>query len=143
MSMRTRSVLLLSQPLRATRRGRFDDVFDTRAVLRTMELILGLKPMTQFDAAAMPMFNAFQAAPDTRPYEAEAARVNLEERNPKEGPGSRESAKMDFSHEDQVNDILLNDAIWRAVRGDKEAMPAPVHAAFVYSIPKSGDGDDD
>jgi hypothetical protein len=50
-------------------------------MLRTIELILGLKPMSQFDAAATPMFNSFPAKPDLRPYQALPANVDLEARN--------------------------------------------------------------
>jgi hypothetical protein len=46
-------------------------MYNTTSMLRTMELILGLRPMTHFDAAARPMFYSFQPAPDTRPYIAE------------------------------------------------------------------------
>lgn len=66
-----------------TRRGVVDSTFyNTASVLRTIELILGLKPMTQFDAAATPMGLAFQGEPDTTPYSAEKPRVPLDERNP-------------------------------------------------------------
>src|SRR5262249_42958414 len=64
-----------------TKRHNVDStMYSTSSMLRTMELILGLKPMSQFDAAARPMFNAFQAQPDLRPYTARAANVNLEEK---------------------------------------------------------------
>ena len=41
-------------------------MYSTSSMLRTMELILGLEPMSQFDAAARPMFAAFgpKAGPD-------------------------------------------------------------------------------
>ena len=56
-----------------TKRGAVDStMYSTSSMLRTMELILGLKPMSQFDAAATPMFNSFQATPDLRPYQAAA-----------------------------------------------------------------------
>lgn len=58
------------------RRGAVDSNFyNTTSALRTVELILGLRPMTQFDAGSFPMWTAFQAQPDTRPYIHEAARV--------------------------------------------------------------------
>jgi DNA-binding beta-propeller fold protein YncE len=65
------------------RRGVVDStVYNTASMLRTMELILGLNPMTHFDAAARPMSAAFQETPDPRPYRAERPRIPLEERNP-------------------------------------------------------------
>ena len=125
-----------------TRRGAVDStMYSTSSMLRTMELILGLKPMTQFDATAMPMFRAFQAAPDLRPYEALPARVGLEERNTRMAWGSGASSKMDFSREDAMDEMALNEIIWRSVRGAAATMPAPVHAAFVFDHPKADDDD--
>jgi YVTN family beta-propeller protein len=69
-----RSLALVISPF--TRRAIVDSTrYDTTSLLRTIELILGLRPMTQFDAAATPMFRAFQAEPDPRPYTAEKPRV--------------------------------------------------------------------
>jgi hypothetical protein len=125
-----------------TRRGAVDStMYSTSSMLRTIELILGLKPMTQFDAAAMPMFRAFQAAPDLRPYEAAPARASLQERNTALSWGSGASQKMDFSREDATDETALNEIIWRSVRGAAQPMPAPVHAAFVFAQPKAGEDD--
>jgi DNA-binding beta-propeller fold protein YncE len=125
-----------------TRRGAVDStMYSTSSMLRTMELILGLKPMTQFDAAAMPMFRAFQAAPDLRPYDALPARVSLETRNTALSWGSGASKKMDFSREDAMDEMTLNEIIWHSVRGATATMPAPVHAAFVFEHPKADDDD--
>jgi len=124
------------------RRGAVDStMYSTSSMLRTMELILGLKPMTQFDAAAMPMFRAFQAAPDLRPYDALPAQVSLETRNTALSWGSGASKKMDFSREDAMDEMALNEIIWRSVRGASAIMPAPVHAAFVFAHPKDDDDD--
>ncbi len=66
-----------------TRRRTLDSTFyNTASVLRTIELILGLRPMTVFDAAARPMHTVFQPRPDLRPYAAEKPRIPLDERNP-------------------------------------------------------------
>jgi len=108
-------------------------------MLRTIELILGLKPMSQFDAAATPMFNSFQSAPDLRPYQALPANVDLEARNPAHAWGGQ--IKMNFSHEDAVDDLLLNEVVWRSVRGPNSPMPAPVRAAFVFGRRAGDDGD--
>ena len=102
-------------------------------MLRRMELILGLEPMSQFDAAATPMFNSFQASPDVRPYEALPANVNLDERNTTQAWGGQ--LKMNFAREDAADDLLLNEVVWRSVRGPDSPMPAPVRAAFVFQHP--------
>ncbi|MGA2541071.1 MAG: beta-propeller fold lactonase family protein [Verrucomicrobiota bacterium] len=124
------------------RRGAADStMYSTSSMLRTMELILGLKPMTQFDATAHPMFQAFQAAPDLRPYDALPAGVDLNERNSPVAWGGRASQQMDFSREDAADETALNEIIWRSVRGAGQPMPAPVHAAFVFAHPKAEDDD--
>ena len=107
-------------------------MYSTSSMLRTMELILGLEPMSQFDAAAMPMFNSFRAEPDARPYTIKPVNVDREQRNLKTAWGSEQSRKMDFSKEDAADDLLLNEVIWRSVRGADRPAPAPVRAAFVF-----------
>jgi len=65
-----------------TRKGAVNHtMYSTSGVLRTMELLLGLPPMSQYDAAARPLFGCFQATPALAPYQARAAQVNLAERN--------------------------------------------------------------
>ncbi|MGD0263088.1 MAG: beta-propeller fold lactonase family protein [Verrucomicrobiota bacterium] len=123
-----------------TKRGVVDStMYSTSSMLRTMELILGLKPMSQFDAAATPMFNSFQATPDLRPYQALPANVDLEERNSAHAWGGQ--IKMNFAREDAVDDQLLNEVVWRSVRGPDSPMPAPVRAAFVFE--HRGEKDED
>jgi DNA-binding beta-propeller fold protein YncE len=123
-----------------TRHGAVDStMYSTSGMLRTIELILGLKPMSQFDAAAQPMFNSFQASPELRPYQARPANVDLQARNDKKAWGGRR--KMNFAKEDAVDDLLLNEVIWRSVRGADSAMPAPVRAGFVFAHPREKDQD--
>ena len=111
------------------KRGFVDSThYTTASMLRTMELILGLHPMTQFDAAATPMANSFAARPNLQPYIAESPRVNLDERNPAAAPGAAESARMDFSQEDRIDDDELNEVLWRAIRGSTP--PAATRSYF-------------
>ena len=117
-------------------------MYSTSSMLRTMELILGLKPMSQFDAAAQPMFHSFTSAPDLTPYTLRPARVDLKARNKPNAPGAKLSARMDFTKEDAADDLVLNQVIWQSVRGPQSVMPAPRRAAFVFNHPP-GDGDDD
>jgi DNA-binding beta-propeller fold protein YncE len=122
------------------RRGVVDStLYSTSSMLRTIELILGLRPMTQFDAAATPMFHSFQPDPDPRPYEARPANVDLEERNAATAWGGDASRKMDFRREDAADDLVLNEVIWRSVKGPDHPMPAPVRAAFVFPHPRDTD----
>jgi DNA-binding beta-propeller fold protein YncE len=62
-----RTVALAISPY-TRNRGLDSTLYSTASMLRTMELILGLEPMTQFDAAATPMLAAFHAQADTTPY---------------------------------------------------------------------------
>lgn len=112
-----------------TRRGIVDStLYNTTSMLRTIELILGLKPMTHFDAAARPMSAAFSSTPNLEPYVAEKPRVSLTERNPENSPTAARSAAMDFSEADRIDDDELNDILWRAIR--KTEPPRPVRSFF-------------
>jgi YVTN family beta-propeller protein len=131
-----RTVALVISPY--ARRGSTDStLYSTSSMLRTMELILGLEPMTQFDAAATPMFASFQAAPDARPFAVLPENVDPGEKNLGTAWGS--DLKMDFSREDAADDHLLNETIWKSARGAASPLPAPIHAAFVFTRPDDAD----
>ncbi len=104
------------------------------SMLRTMELVLGLPPMSQYDAAAIPMFNSFTNTADLTAYKKRDARVDLNEINAPNAPGAQKSASWDFSKEDTLPDIEFNEVIWKSVKGANSAMPAPVRSAFVRVI---------
>jgi len=134
-----RSVALVVSPY--TRRGALDStLYTTASMLRTIELILGLPPMSQYDAAATPMQAAFTAQPDPAPYTARPARVSVDERNDPAAYGSDASAAMNFAEPDRAPDLELNEIVWKSVRGAGSAMPPPVRSAFA---PAGQDADDD
>jgi DNA-binding beta-propeller fold protein YncE len=136
-----RTVALVVSPY--TKRGFVDSaLYSTSSMLRTMELILGLKPMSQFDAAARPMYNSFQAQADTRPYQYVIPAVNMKETNQASAWGAKLSEQFDLTKEDAVDDLLLNEVIWRSVRGAHSPMPPPVRAAFVFPHLKQDKKDD-
>jgi hypothetical protein len=93
-----------------------------------MELMLGLRPMTTFDAGARLMANSFLAAASPVPYTAEKPRIALDERNPAVSGTAARSARMDFSEADRIDDDELNDVLWRAIRGTDP--PPPVRSYF-------------
>lgn len=137
-----RSVALAISPY--VRRNHVDStMYSTSSMLRTMELILGVEPMTQFDAAALPMYNSFQAEPDVRPFAALEPRVDIHATNQALAWGADMSEKMDFSIPDAADDLLLNDIVWRSVRGADSPMPPPVRAAFVFVRAGEDEDDDD
>ncbi len=122
------------------RRGFVDSTpYTTCSMLRTIELILGLEPMSQFDAAAAPMRASFQAVPDPSPFQALDESVDIGQMNARKGALADLSSRFDFSREDRVDEQAFNRVIWSAVRGDGAPMPAPVHAAFVRQLPGSDD----
>ncbi len=111
-------------------------------MLRTMELILGLPPMSQYDAAAPPMYRAFQATPDLAPFAHREARVALDEKNSPLAWGAAASQAMDLGEADLAPELELNEILWKSVRGAASPMPPPVHAAFVRPV-EAREGDDD
>ena len=116
-------------------------MYSTSSMLRTMELILGMRPMSQFDAAATPMYHSFRPTPDTKPYTSVVPKADLNELNTKLAWGAAKSRKLDFRKEDAADDLVLNEIIWRSVRGPTSKMPAPVRAAFVFAGPPDRDDD--
>jgi len=88
--------------------------YSTAGVVRTIELILGLAPMSAYDAAANPLYAAFTTTPDLRPYDAIPAKVDLEARNGATAYRAADSAKMDFSHADAAPEADLNDILAHA-----------------------------
>jgi len=126
-----RSVALAVSPY--TRRGGAVDstLYSTTSVLRTMELLLGLPPMSQHDAASTPMSNAFTDVPDIAPFTHIDIPVSFYETNPRGAPMQAEAESWDFTKEDAAPDIALNEAIWKAMRGNDAVMPVPVNAAFI------------
>ena len=112
-----------------TKRGVVDSTFyNTTSMLRTIELILGLNPMTMHDAGARPMFSAFNDSPDLKAYSAEKPNVSLEDRNPANTALARRSARFNFNEADEIDDDEMNDIIWLAVRGTPP--PTPVRSFF-------------
>jgi DNA-binding beta-propeller fold protein YncE len=136
-----RTVALVISPY--TKHGAVDsNMYSTSSMLRTMELILGLKPMSQFDAAARPMYASFQAKPDLRPYRHVVPDTDMDAKNVAGVWGAKVSEEFDFTKEDAADDLLRNEVIWRSVRGANSRMPPPVRSAFVVPVPKRDDDDD-
>ncbi len=137
-----RTVALAISPY--IRKGTVDStLYSTSSMLRTMELVLGLEPMSQFDAAARPMWAAFTDKADLAPYTARPARVDLNEKNTARTVGAAASLRLKLDKEDQADDLVFNEIIWKAVKGPDSVMPAPVRAAFVIPAPPKTEKDDD
>lgn len=117
-------------------------MYSTSSMLRTIELILGLPPMSQYDAAAEPMWRSFTAAADLTPFNSVPSNVNLDEKNVKQTASAKLSATFDFSKEDRIPDLVFSEVIWKAIKGEDAVMPAPRRSAFVKVNKKERDDDD-
>ncbi|MBC7686835.1 MAG: hypothetical protein H7211_01505, partial [Aquabacterium sp.] len=105
--------------------------YTTSGILRTIELILGIPPMSQYDAAATPLWRCFTATPNFNTFTALPANINLADKNTVENELSKRSAGFDFSKEDRVPDNEFSEVIWKGVKGLHSVMPAPKRAAFI------------
>lgn len=105
--------------------------YTTTSLLRTMELVLGLPPMTQYDAAANSLWRCFNTTPGHPPYKCRPANIDLNEKNTDKNKWQALSETFDFSVEDRVNDFDFNEVIWRAVKGLDSPCPPSVRAAFL------------
>jgi len=105
-------------------------MYSTVSMLRTIELLLGLPPMTQHDAAASPMANSFMAKADLSTFTAMPAKIDLLSKNPAQGYGATESARMDFREYDRIDEDALNRILWHSIKGENVPYPAPVRRAL-------------
>lgn len=109
-------------------------LYTTASMVRTMELILGLPPLTQYDAGATPMFNCFTTNAILSPYQSQPPQVDLTARNTAKSPGAKESAKMNFHDYDRAPEDALNRILWAAAKGPNTPYPTPIHRALL-SVP--------
>jgi YVTN family beta-propeller protein len=108
--------------------------YSTASMVRTIELILGLPPMSQYDAAATPMWRCFSENSNHPAFKARPNNIDLEEKNSIISKWSEKSERFDFSNEDRAPEAELNEVLWVAVKGEKSLCPTPVHAAFVKTL---------
>jgi YVTN family beta-propeller protein len=124
-----RTVGLVISPY--TKRHAVDSTqYSTVSMIRTMELILGLPPLSQYDAAARPMYASFTDKPDFTRYAHEAARIALDTKNTEKSYGAQRSSRMDFSDYDLADDFELNEILWRSIKGMNAPTPPTVRRAI-------------
>ena len=99
-------------------------LYTTISMFRTIEQILGLPPLNQYDLGAEPMFSIFTMKPDFGAYTALPNQVPLDQMNPGltavrglQRQDALASLRMDFSEPDAAPEQLLNGIIWRSVKG--------------------------
>jgi YVTN family beta-propeller protein len=105
------------------RGGVFHRFTNTTDVLRTMEQILKLDALSQFDHYGHPLRDIWQDTPDTTPYTVLTPAVPLDERNPAQGPAARDSRRLDLATVDAADMDLFNRVLWMAVKGERTPYP--------------------
>jgi YVTN family beta-propeller protein len=108
-------------------------LYTTASFIRTMELALGLPPMTQYDAGATPLFRSFTDKAVRTPYTVIPPRTDLAALNPKKGEAAKISLGLDFSGYDRCPPDILNRLLWHAIKGAKSPYPAPMTGARLAS----------
>ncbi len=132
-----RSPALVISPY--TQRGIVDSHFyNQTSALRTMELLVGLEPMTQYDAAAVPMLWSFGDRANRTPYTALVPGQSMTQKNPA-GTASVVTQEKMRGKPDQVDERVLNEEIWRSAKGRDATMPAPQHHVFPQSATAADD----
>lgn len=128
----------------AKRKAVVSTQYNTTSILRTLEQILGIPPMNQFDASATPMFDCFTSEPNFTPFEFVPEKVPLDQMNPGTAaindPILRRdavvSAGLNFREIDKAPEDVLNRILWRAMKGSSQPYPE-------WAITLGADDDDD
>jgi hypothetical protein len=121
-----RTVGLVISPY--VKRGITDStLYSTSSFVRSIELLLGLPPMSQYDAAAMPLYAAFGDKPEITPFNVISPQIDVNAKNTETSYGSGASSKMDFSDVDRAPMHALNEILWKSIKGADSPMPSPVH----------------
>lgn len=116
-------------------------MYSTTSMIRTIELILGLPPMSQYDAGATPMWRSFTSSANITPFKALPSNVDLNGKNIAVNEWQRRSELFDLTKEDSVPDLEFNKVLWHGIKGGNVPFPAPRRAAFI-KLSKEKDEDD-
>ena len=116
-----RSVLLVISPWAAG--GVLHRFVNTTDVLATVEEILGIAPLSQFDHFGRPLREIWRSTPDLRPYDAITPAQSMTELNLALDDNARRSARLDLAREDRAPDDEFNQILWRAIKGDRSPYP--------------------
>ena len=106
-------------------------MYSTTSMLRTMELILGIPPMSQYDAAAEPMWRCFTSKPDLTAFNSLPNNIDLAEKNTAVNELSKKSEQFNFAKVDAINDFQFNEVLWKGIKGINSPVPSPTRGAFL------------
>lgn len=118
------------------KRGIVDStLYTTASMVRTIELILGLPPLTQYDAGATPMFRCFGKTAEVVPFTPLTPKVDVLGKNTAKSPGAKQSARMNFREYDLAPEDALNRVLWAAAKGPDVPYPTPIHRVLFTAAP--------
>lgn len=131
-----RTVALAVSPY--TKRGSVDSTFYSQvSMVKTIEMIFGVQPMSVFDLIANDMRASFQSTPDLAPYQAVEPKQSIYELNPQLNALSGQqkqdaiaSGKMNWIEPDDVPTAKLNAILWRNSNGTEYPVWKKQSAAF-------------
>lgn len=115
--------------------------YTTTSMLRTIELILGLPPMTQYDASARSMWRCFTDKADLTPFDQLPENVPLDQRNERRDKWQAMCENYDFTIEDNVPDVEFNQVLWHGIKGSNVPYPAIHRSAFLTYTQPDDDND--
>ena len=115
--------------------------YSTSSVLKTIELILGMQPMSQYDAGATSLWRCFDKASNPKGFITKPLQHDINEKNTERTAMQRKSETFNFKKEDSINDHEFNEVLWKGLKGENAIVPAPRRAAFLKMNPKK-DADD-
>lgn len=116
--------------------------YSSTSLLRTIELILGIPPMTQYDAAATPMWRSFDTVSKSSAFVLRQPNVDLNEKNVAVNKWQQKSEKFDLTKEDAAPDLEFNEVLWHAVKGESTPFPGARRSAFIQIKDEKDDDDD-
>jgi YVTN family beta-propeller protein len=105
--------------------------YTTTSFLKTIEMILGMQPMSQYDAAANSVWKCFDKSPNKTGFVAKPLQWDINEKNTQHTAMQRKSELFNFKKEDNVNDHDFTEVLWKGLKGENAIVPAPKRAAFL------------
>ncbi len=124
-----RSELLVISPY--NRPGAYHRFTNTTDVVRTIEGVLHLGSLSQFDYYGRPLTDVWATEPDLRPFDVITPSVSLDERNAAATRGALESLRLSFDKEDESDDDDFSKILWHVVKGYDKPYPGPTRMALL------------
>jgi DNA-binding beta-propeller fold protein YncE len=102
------------------------DRYDQISVVKTLELIIGMKPRNLAEALATPLYSAFGSAPsNAAPYNAITPKQSITELNTASSAAARQSRALNLGPTDNVPQRVLDGLLWKSVHGANSTPPPP------------------